>query len=218
VVISRGGARSPDAGAPLRMRLPAPRRVIERFSRRHAEILDLMGSRGETSARAARVATLETSRRKDCGVPIDRLHAEWRARAAEHGLDRVALRRVLRSRWSVDSPRPVWRSGSKGRTGSPGTARRSRGATCCRRSPSTRAAARPWSASSAAWTRSSRATGSNSSRWPANALQHARAAAARAHRARVRATARPAPPVTESALSTALARGPSRGTGHQQVA
>ena len=75
-----------------------PRRVIEHFSQRRAEILELMGSRGESSARAAQVATLETRRRKDYGVPVDRLREQWRARAAEHGLDRAALTRVLRPR------------------------------------------------------------------------------------------------------------------------
>ena len=73
-----------------------PRRVIEHFSQRRAEILELMAARGERSARAAQVATLETRRRKDYGVPVDRLREQWRARAAEHGLDRAALRRVLR--------------------------------------------------------------------------------------------------------------------------
>ena len=72
--------------------------VVEHFSQRRAEILELMASRGETSARAAQVATLETRRRKEYGVPVHRLQAQWRARAAEHGLDRVALRRVLRAR------------------------------------------------------------------------------------------------------------------------
>jgi Ti-type conjugative transfer relaxase TraA len=75
-----------------------PRRVVEHFSQRRAEILELMGSRGETSARAAQVATLETRRRKDYGVPVHRLREQWRARAAEHGLNRVALSRVLRHR------------------------------------------------------------------------------------------------------------------------
>jgi Ti-type conjugative transfer relaxase TraA len=72
------------------------RRVIEHFSQRRAEILELMGLRGESSARAAQVATLETRRRKDYGVPVYRLREQWRARAAEHGLDRRALTRVLR--------------------------------------------------------------------------------------------------------------------------
>jgi len=43
--------------------------VIDHFSQRRAEILALMGSRGETSARAAQVATLETRRGKEYGVP-----------------------------------------------------------------------------------------------------------------------------------------------------
>jgi conjugative relaxase-like TrwC/TraI family protein len=62
-----------------------PRRVNDHFSQRRAEILELMASRGATSARAAQVATLETRRRKGYGVPVDRLRAQWRARAAEHG-------------------------------------------------------------------------------------------------------------------------------------
>ena len=74
------------------------RRVIEHFSQRRAEILELMAARGETSARAAQVATLETRRRKDYGVPVDRLREQWRARAAEHGIDRAALSRVVRPR------------------------------------------------------------------------------------------------------------------------
>ena len=72
-----------------------PRGVIEHFSRRRAEILEHMAERGERSARAAQVATLETRRRKDYRVPVDRLRAEWRARAAEHGLDRRDVRRVF---------------------------------------------------------------------------------------------------------------------------
>jgi conjugative relaxase-like TrwC/TraI family protein len=73
-----------------------PRGVIEHFSRRRAEIVEHMAARGERSARAAQVATLETRRSKDYGVPVARLRAEWRARAAEHGLDHSRLRRVLR--------------------------------------------------------------------------------------------------------------------------
>jgi conjugative relaxase-like TrwC/TraI family protein len=51
------------------------RGVIEQFSRRRTEILELMAARGESSARAAQVATLETRRRKEYGVPVDRLRA-----------------------------------------------------------------------------------------------------------------------------------------------
>jgi conjugative relaxase-like TrwC/TraI family protein len=73
-----------------------PRVVIEHFSQRRAEILEYMAVRGERSARAAQVATLETRRRKQYGVPVDRLRVEWRARAAEHGLGRWEIRRALR--------------------------------------------------------------------------------------------------------------------------
>lgn len=53
-----------------------PRRVVEHFSRRRAEILEHMRARGEHSARAAQVATLETLRRKDYDVPMDRLRED----------------------------------------------------------------------------------------------------------------------------------------------
>lgn len=56
-----------------------PRRVIEHFSRRRAEILEHMAARSESSARAAQVATLETRRRKEYGVPVDRLRAQCRS-------------------------------------------------------------------------------------------------------------------------------------------
>jgi len=68
-----------------------PRAVIDHFSQRRSEILELMAERGEHSARAAQVATLETRRRKPHDVPIGRLREEWRARAAEHGLNRFRL-------------------------------------------------------------------------------------------------------------------------------
>ena len=77
------------------------RRVIEHFSERRREIVEHMRARGERSARAAQVATLETRRAKDYGVPVDRLREEWRARAAEHGFDGWARRCVL--------DRPAWR-------------------------------------------------------------------------------------------------------------
>jgi conjugative relaxase-like TrwC/TraI family protein len=78
--------------------LGVPRRVVEHFSRRRAEILEHMALRDERSARAAQVATLETRRRKDYAVPVGRLRQEWRARAAEHGLGQWELRRVFRNR------------------------------------------------------------------------------------------------------------------------
>lgn len=72
-----------------------PRTVIDHFSQRRAEIVELMKRRGERSARAAQIATLDTRRRKDYGVPVDRLREQWRARAAEHGLDAAALAEAL---------------------------------------------------------------------------------------------------------------------------
>jgi conjugative relaxase-like TrwC/TraI family protein len=72
-----------------------PRRVIEHFSQRRAEVLALMAERNEHSARSAQIATLETRRRKEYDVPIEPLRADWRARAAKHGLDRVSLDSLL---------------------------------------------------------------------------------------------------------------------------
>jgi conjugative relaxase-like TrwC/TraI family protein len=71
------------------------RGAIEHFSQRRAEIVEHMRARGERSARAAQIATLETRRGKDYAVPVDRMREEWRARAAEHGLDRWAMRGIV---------------------------------------------------------------------------------------------------------------------------
>ncbi len=72
-----------------------PRRVIEHFSRRRAEVLALMAERNEHSARSAQIATLETRRRKEYDVPVERLRAELRARAVEHGLYHTNLARLV---------------------------------------------------------------------------------------------------------------------------
>src|SRR3954465_1977083 len=53
-----------------------------------------MAERGEHSAGAAQIATLDTRRAKGYRVPIHRLRAEWRARAEEHGLTRRHVDRV----------------------------------------------------------------------------------------------------------------------------
>ncbi|HEX8083359.1 MAG TPA: MobF family relaxase [Solirubrobacteraceae bacterium] len=73
-----------------------PREVVREFSRRRVEIVKRMAERGESSPAAAQIAALDTRRRKDYGVPVDRLRADWRARAAEHGFDRAAVARVLK--------------------------------------------------------------------------------------------------------------------------
>ncbi len=69
--------------------------VLRHFSRRREEIRQRMEARGERSARAAEVAALETRRRKDYGVPVNRLREEWRARAEEHGFGRSELADVV---------------------------------------------------------------------------------------------------------------------------
>jgi Ti-type conjugative transfer relaxase TraA len=72
-----------------------PEAVVREFSRRRVEIVRRMEERGESSRAAAQIAALDTRRRKDYDVPVDRLRADWRARAAEHGFDAAALGRVL---------------------------------------------------------------------------------------------------------------------------
>lgn len=60
--------------------------VIRAFSRRRGEILARMAERGESSAKAAQVATLDTRRAKNHEVQPEGLLPEWRARAAALGL------------------------------------------------------------------------------------------------------------------------------------
>jgi conjugative relaxase-like TrwC/TraI family protein len=64
------------------------REVIEHFSRRRAEIVAEMALHDGHSLYSAKAAALATRKGKDYGVPVARLQAEWRARAAEFGLDR----------------------------------------------------------------------------------------------------------------------------------
>ena len=68
-----------------------PAEVIQAFSQRRAEIVAHMAARGETSARAAQVATLATRRAKQRHVDGHVLGAEWAVRAAAlgFGLDQV---------------------------------------------------------------------------------------------------------------------------------
>jgi conjugative relaxase-like TrwC/TraI family protein len=72
-----------------------PRSVIKEFSRRRAEIEIRMEQRGEQSARAAQVATLDTRRAKDHGVKPEGLLPEWKKRARSAGLSRTDLKQVL---------------------------------------------------------------------------------------------------------------------------
>jgi Ti-type conjugative transfer relaxase TraA len=72
-----------------------PRVAIDEFSRRRAEIEIRMEQRGEQSARAAQVATLDTRRAKDHGVRPEGLQPEWEQRAESVGLTRRDLKGVL---------------------------------------------------------------------------------------------------------------------------
>lgn len=72
-----------------------PKDVLRAFSRRRAEIEAELLRRGQSSAAAARMATLSTRQRKDYGVFPEQLVGEWRERAARLRFDRVALRSVL---------------------------------------------------------------------------------------------------------------------------
>jgi len=72
--------------------------VLRHFSRRSEEIRRRMAERGGRTARSAQTAALETRRAKTYDVPVDYLRADWRARAAEMGLDRDQLAGLLDSR------------------------------------------------------------------------------------------------------------------------
>jgi len=81
-----------------------PDGVLEHFSRRRREIVEHLAEHGRSSPAAAEVAALETRKRKDYAVPVDRLREEWRARASEHGLSARALERVRDRPWHERIP------------------------------------------------------------------------------------------------------------------
>lgn len=81
-----------------------PRAAINEFSRRRAEIEIRLEQRGEQSARAAQVATLDTRRAKDHGVRPEGLQPEWERRAADVGLTRKELKQVLGRSWANYRP------------------------------------------------------------------------------------------------------------------
>ena len=88
-----------------------PAEALRAFSTRRRTLLEHLKARRGLGFRAARVAALATRERKE-EVPLERLRAEWRARAAEHGLGRTELRALLgRSpeRSQPDLPRLVER-------------------------------------------------------------------------------------------------------------
>jgi hypothetical protein len=85
-----------------------PKDVLRAFSRRRAEIEAELLRRGESSATAARMATLSTRQRKDYGVVPAQLVDQWRDRAAQLGFDRASLRAVLGRRSAEELPPVEW--------------------------------------------------------------------------------------------------------------
>src|SRR5215218_10384121 len=71
-----------------------PEEALRAFSRRRAQVLNYLERRGSSGFYAAKVAAIQTRDRKE---PIDlpRMRLEWQARAAEHGLGRRELKRLL---------------------------------------------------------------------------------------------------------------------------
>ncbi len=72
-----------------------PRRAIDAFSTRRAEILEHLDAVGASSAKAAQIATLQTRRPKEQQPDLDAIQTEWRTRALANGLDPERLGEVL---------------------------------------------------------------------------------------------------------------------------
>ncbi len=72
-----------------------PAAVLDRFSTRRHEIEAELAERGESSARAAQYAVLETRQAKDYNVDPLGLHGLWAEQVAEIGWDRDQLETVL---------------------------------------------------------------------------------------------------------------------------
>ncbi len=71
-----------------------PRTVLEHFSARHAEIEELVAARGVRGLAAVGAAQRQTRDRKPV-IAREVAQADWRARAAEHGLGRVEIASLL---------------------------------------------------------------------------------------------------------------------------
>lgn len=71
-----------------------PRTLIDAFSRRRAQIVERMAEQQMSGFHAAKVAAVATRERKE-SVDLPRLREEWTARAAEHGLGRRELQRLI---------------------------------------------------------------------------------------------------------------------------
>ena len=73
--------------------VPAP--VMRAFSRRRAEIEQVMADRGEQSARAAQIATLDSRQSKDYEVTAESLRERWSEKARQLGFERSDVTRVV---------------------------------------------------------------------------------------------------------------------------
>ena len=68
--------------------------MLEHFSARHAEIAELVGTRGARGLAAVGAAQRQTRDRKPV-IEREVAQADWRARAAEHGLGREEIAGLL---------------------------------------------------------------------------------------------------------------------------
>jgi conjugative relaxase-like TrwC/TraI family protein len=80
-----------------------PEEAIRAFSSRRQSLVEHMEALGTDGFAAARVAALATREQKE-QVDLARLRADWKARAAEHGLGRRELKRLVRERPRLDVP------------------------------------------------------------------------------------------------------------------
>ena len=71
-----------------------PRRVIDAFSTRRAQVVEQLAGKDRGGFYAAQLAAVETRERKE-HVDLASLREDWRARAAEHGLGSRELRALL---------------------------------------------------------------------------------------------------------------------------
>ena len=97
-----------------------PRRAIDAFSTRRAEILEHLDAVGASSAKAAQIATLQTRRAKDQQPDLAAIQAEWRTRALANGLNPDRLGDVLGRVRSVGLSDPERRAAVDGMLGPDG--------------------------------------------------------------------------------------------------
>jgi conjugative relaxase-like TrwC/TraI family protein len=83
-----------------------PKKSLRAFSRRRVEIEAHLAERGETTARAAQVATYATRKPKDRTIDAEGLLPEWRERARSLGLDEQALAGLIGRAASLEVPEP----------------------------------------------------------------------------------------------------------------